>query len=85
LIFGDLHLSQVEATFEFFESYFNGLIANDKFCFTRTVRLKLTWSRFPLRLRAQSSDATYPPHEPTHCGGNNETSLENLSPIYSGS
>ena len=30
----------------------DGLITNDKFCCVRRVRLSLTWSRRPLRLRA---------------------------------
>jgi hypothetical protein len=34
---------------------FNGLITNDKFCFTREVRLKLTWWRRALKQRSAAS------------------------------
>ncbi len=33
------------------EGTFNGLIASDKFCWTRYVQLRLVWWRRPLRLR----------------------------------
>jgi hypothetical protein len=32
----------------------DGLITNDKFCFSRTGKLKLNWWRRPLRLRHRS-------------------------------
>jgi len=35
------------------ESSFDGLITNDKFCFTHRHQLPLSWSRRPLRLREQ--------------------------------
>ena len=59
---------------------FNGLITNDKFCMSRAVRLKLTWSRRPLRLRRPSTgESTYPLNENNRCGGADETPMANSS------
>jgi hypothetical protein len=40
---------------------FNGLITNDKFCLSRHISLRLTWSRAPLCLPAQAISATANP------------------------
>ena len=59
----------------------NGLITNDKFCMSRMGRLKLSWSRYPLRLRGQSmGQPVYPPDETSRRGGNRETPMEDLPP-----
>ena len=44
-------LGQMQQILTIAESFFNGLITNDKFCLTRRGQLKLTWWRRPLRLR----------------------------------
>ncbi len=36
------------------EGLFDGIITNDKFCFTRYGKLRLSWWRRPLRLRERS-------------------------------
>jgi hypothetical protein len=67
-----------EMAADFVEGNFNGLITNDKFCLSRTARLTLTWSRRPLRLRDQSTgEPVYPSDETSHCGGTDETPVEN--------
>jgi hypothetical protein len=62
---------------------FNGLITNDKFCLTRHISLRLTWSRSPLRIATQAS-ATYLPgenaHVRAHRGGGHETAMAYPSP-----
>jgi hypothetical protein len=73
------------APLEILEGRFNGLITNDKFCLSRHVRLKLTWSRYPLRLRlcARASGAYLPgesAHVGTHRGGSYETTMAHPSP-----
>src|SRR4051812_7507163 len=40
-----------EQSFEALEREFNGLIANDKFCWARTLQLHLTWSRARNKLK----------------------------------
>jgi len=70
---------------DFTESHFNGLITNDKFCLSRTARLTLTWSRRPLRLRDQSTgEPVYPSDETSHCGGTDETPVENSPRVETG-
>jgi len=60
----------VPGALEQFEVRLNGLITNDKFCFIRTAQLKLTWSRFPLRLRSRSTGrAEGQPENKGHQGG----------------
>jgi len=54
----------------------NGLIANDKFCLTRAVRLRLSWRRARGRLRA---DHPQPPGEVTHQGGEHGTAAAQLA------
>ena len=44
----------------------NGIITNDKFCMSRTGRLKLSWWRLPLRARTVVSNEVESP-----CEGNN--------------
>jgi hypothetical protein len=62
---------------------FNGLITNDKFCLTRHVRLRLRWSRAPLRLPTQAR-MTYLSGESAqvhaHRGGGHETAMVHPSP-----
>jgi hypothetical protein len=56
----------------------NGLITNDKFCMSRMGRLKLSWSRYPLRLRGQAmGQPVYPPDESSRRGGSRETPMDN--------
>ena len=45
----------------------NGLIANDKFCLTRTGRLRLSWPR--ARVGPRVGAPPQAPGEATHCGG----------------
>jgi len=54
----------------------NGLIANDKFCLMRAVRLRLSWRRARGRLRA---DRPQPPDEVTHQGGEHGTAAAQLA------
>ena len=55
-------------------SCFNGMIANDKFCFVRTVSLQLTWSRYDVYLQRKARLASgYPPDVQSHRGGSHET------------
>ncbi len=58
------------------ECALNGLIANDKFCLTRTVRLRLSWPRARGRLRA---DRPQPPGEVTPQGGEHRTAAAQLA------
>jgi hypothetical protein len=73
---------QVKAMlFEIAEHLFNGLITNDKFCLTRTGKLRLSHWRRPLRLRAPETRQTvYSASEESDCGGNHETQVEDPSP-----
>src|SRR4051794_15206658 len=48
------------------EAALHGLIANDKFCLTRTVRLRLSWPR--ARVRRRVSVRLQPPGEVTRHG-----------------
>ena len=69
-----------ERPFQLLVPRLNGLITNDKFCMSRAVRLKLTWSRRPLRLRRPSTgESTYPLNENNRCGGADETPMANSS------
>ncbi len=54
----------------------NGLIANDKFCLTRAVRLRPSWPRARGRLRA---DRSQPFGEVTHQGGEHGTAAAQLA------
>jgi hypothetical protein len=72
--------------FQVAKHFFNGLITNDKFCMSRVVQLKLTWSRRPLRCREQDpGDQVYSGDEQVHHGGAYETSLDCSTRIESGS
>lgn len=52
----------------------NGMIANDKFCFVRTARLQLTWSRYDVYLQRKARLASgYAPDVQSHRGGSYET------------
>jgi len=55
---------------------FNGLIANDKFCLMRAVRLRLSWPRAQGRLRA---DRPQPSGEVTHQRGEHGTAAAQLA------
>jgi hypothetical protein len=54
----------------------NGLITNDKFCFTRDVRLKLTWWRRALKQRSVASSSVT---ILTGCGSSDETPMDEAS------
>jgi len=75
----------IECLLEEAEGVFNGLITNDKFCMSRHISLRLTWSRFPLRLRFPArASGTYLPGESAHVGahrgGSHETAMAHTSP-----
>jgi hypothetical protein len=61
----------------------NGLITNDKFCLTRHINLRLTWSRSPLPPLPQAS-RIYLPVESTQAdaqwGGGHETAMARPAP-----
>ena len=79
-------IGQAQPLLEIEIVHFNGLIANDKFCLSRTVQLSLTWSRRPLRCREQNpSDRVYSGDEQVHHGGAYETSLDCSTHVESGS
>ena len=59
------------------KSALNGLIANDKFCLTRLVRLRLSWPRPRVGLRV--SAASQAPSEVTHCGEAHETAAARMA------
>jgi len=69
---------QVEPmAFHITEHLFNGIITNDKFCMSRSVRLKLTWWRRPLHSRtAKAGEIVYPSGETSRRGGIHEPSVE---------
>ena len=48
----DLEVGPAELVLDLLVALLDGLITNGKFCCVRRVRLSLTWSRRPLRLRA---------------------------------
>jgi hypothetical protein len=48
---GEAVVGPAHFIFDLPEAVLNGLITNDKFCLSRHIRLRLTWSRYPLRLR----------------------------------
>ena len=62
---------------------FDGLLANDKFCMSRHVRLSLSYSRRPNLTRRRTDWATdaraYPPAGITRHGGDDETALARTS------
>src|SRR4051794_41345017 len=49
--------------------YGDGLVTTDKFCLSRFGRLKLSWWRFPLRLRARPQVNCPSPQEASAAGG----------------
>jgi len=53
----------------------NGMITKDKFCWSRTAQLQLTWSRYDVYLqrKARATAHGYPSDEQTHPGGSHET------------
>ena len=55
----------------------NGLIANDKFCLTRTGRLRLSWPRARVGLRVPTS--LQPPGGVTHQGGEHAAAATHLA------
>ena len=55
----------------------NGLIANDKFCLTRLIRLRLSWPR--ARVGPRVSVASQAPGEATHCGEAHETAAARMA------
>src|ERR671911_2680470 len=61
----------------------DGLLANDKFCMSRHVRLSLSYSRRPNLTRRRTDWATdaraYPPAGITRHGGDDETALARTS------
>ena len=61
----------------------DGLLANDKFCMSRHVRLSLSYSRRPNLTRRRTDWATdaraYPPAGITRHGGDDETSVARAS------
>jgi hypothetical protein len=48
----DLEVGPAQLVLDLLVALLDGLIANDKFCCVRRLRLSLTWWRRPLRLRA---------------------------------
>jgi hypothetical protein len=66
---------------ELIEDGLNGLITNDKFCWSRPGQLRLSWPHYPLALRASTARrtnaprASLPPSEHAHGGGSHETPL----------
>src|SRR5262249_20038164 len=76
---------RAECGLEEAEAALNGLFTNDKFCLSRPVALRLTWSRRPLRgRRAHPASATYPPRtsisESTRRGGPHAPPMAPASP-----
>ena len=55
----------------------NGLITNDKFCLTRTGRLRLSWPRARVGLRVPAS--LQPPGGVTHQGGEHAAAATHLA------
>src|SRR4051794_38986055 len=47
----DFVIGQADFLLGDFEAFLNGLIANDKFCWTRTLQLHLSWSRARNKLK----------------------------------
>jgi hypothetical protein len=71
-------VSQVEQAFDGQESFFNGLITNDKFCMIRTGQLRLNHWRRPLRLRTSATEKrVYSTQRSSECGGSHETPVDN--------
>ena len=69
---------QGEYPFLFFDARLDGLITNDKFCFTRWGTLRLSWSRRPLRLRsAEPRQCDTLLEGNTHPGGTDEAGVDN--------
>jgi hypothetical protein len=63
----DLKVRPAQLLFHLLIPLLNGLITNDKFCLSRHVSLKLTWSRYPLRLRlCTRASGTCLPGESAH-------------------
>ena len=55
----------------------DGLITNDKFCFSRWSRLRLSWWRRPLRLRsAEPQQCGTLLEGNSHPGGDNEAGMD---------
>jgi hypothetical protein len=80
LHFWGLETSQQQTLFSETEEMFNGLITNDKFCMTRTGRLRLSHWRRPLRLRTPAAEQwVYSTSEKSECGGSHETPVESPS------
>jgi hypothetical protein len=48
----DLEIGPAQLVLDLLVTLLDGLITNGKFCCVRWLRLSLTWSRRPLRLRA---------------------------------
>jgi hypothetical protein len=64
--------------FQITKGFFNSTITNDKFCMSRTVRLRLVWWRRALQSRPATGDkSAYPSDEPARRGGMHETPVEN--------
>jgi hypothetical protein len=71
-----LDAMQPENTFAFLDSGFDGLITNDKFCFSRWDALRLSWWRRPLRFRrAESQRCDTLLDEDIHPGGTHEAGV----------
>jgi hypothetical protein len=76
----DLRLPDAERVFELAVCDLNGLITNDKFCLSRPGRLKLSWSRRPMRMRDLPTNVTiYPSDETVPRGGKHEAIVDQAS------
>jgi len=75
----DTGLGKTEQPLGITKDFLDGLITNDKFCFTRHCQLKLNWWRRPLRLR----HSALLNNSLVHSGGNCEaaaTAVEHSTP-----
>jgi hypothetical protein len=70
-------LGQPSVAAEPSEGPLNGLITNDKFCLTRTGRLRLSWPRARVGLRVPAS--LQPPGGVTHQGGEHAAAATHLA------
>src|SRR5262245_10663492 len=61
---------------ELIDDRLNGLITNDKFCWSRRGRLRLSWPHYPLRERDRTARReTLSPVEDAQRGGSDETAV----------
>lgn len=68
----DARLGEAQQPLAIAKAFFDGLITNDKFCFTRHRQLKLNWWRRPLHLR----QSPLLKESLTRSGGDRETAVE---------